>query len=132
MYQYVSYFSLIQKATKEKFLDNYWECHKWRHKLKRKGREKEMMNQLINNCEKLKYYLSYKCTSYQSLLNLTLTKSAHHFHDKSLQFTNNLSCAHKQPWPLTCCSRCFSAALDIDLFGLQPQSGWLQVMFHLG
>lgn len=63
MYQYVSYFSLIQKATKEKFLDNYWECPKWRLKLKRKGREKEMMNQLINNCEKLKYYLSYKCTS---------------------------------------------------------------------
>lgn len=56
-------FSLIQKATKENFLDNYWECPKWRHKLKRKGREKEMMNQLINNCEKLKYYLSYKCPS---------------------------------------------------------------------
>lgn len=51
MYQYVFYFSLIQKATKEKFLDNYWECPEWRHKLKREGREKEMMNQLINNCE---------------------------------------------------------------------------------
>lgn len=68
--KYLTNFIILKKClenvsvcVKEKFLDNYWECPKWRHKLKRKGREKEMMNQLINNCEKLKYYLSYKCPS---------------------------------------------------------------------
>lgn len=59
--QYVSigvlfFYNTKKKQNKKKLLNNCLECPKWRHELRERGREREML-MIINNCEILKYYL---------------------------------------------------------------------------